>query len=292
MTDKTPVVFERNRIVVEENQTPVLYDNANWLSSLWSRESRFEFVIAGHNKMWQHWSIGPRRMAQHFIMYLERGEAIGSFDGKEEHLKAGSILWANHGTEHDFRRAPGKKPPTIYHIRFRLYDGDNLAAMEGPGFLVHDGARLQPCVEQLFRAMRLPHPMKELRMKSAAFMLYSELSEEKKTGAGLSRAACFRIGRYVEKNIDRHITPSDLAEVAGLTPDYFSRRFKKTYGRPPRRWLMEERARLAATELRAYPEMRITEIADLFGFSDIYHFSKQFREVFGISPTEYRNRQA
>ena len=47
-----------------------------------------------------------------------------------------------------------------------------------------------------------------------------------------------------------------------------------------------------AKELLADPAIRIHEIAEKTGFSDVAHFSRSFKKTAGCTPGEYRNRQA
>ena len=38
------------------------------------------------------------------------------------------------------------------------------------------------------------------------------------------------------------------------------------------------------------PSMSITDVADALGYSDRYTFSKQFKKITSLSPSEYRRR--
>ena len=44
--------------------------------------------------------------------------------------------------------------------------------------------------------------------------------------------------------------------------------------------------------MREYPEMTMREIALNLGFADDSHFSKVFKSVYGVSPTNYKNSLA
>ncbi len=47
-----------------------------------------------------------------------------------------------------------------------------------------------------------------------------------------------------------------------------------------------------AKKLLADPALRIHEIAEMAGFSDVAHFSRSFKKMTGCTPGEYRNQQA
>jgi AraC-like DNA-binding protein len=46
-----------------------------------------------------------------------------------------------------------------------------------------------------------------------------------------------------------------------------------------------------AKKLLADPALRIHEIAEMAGFSDVAHFSRSFKKIAGCTPGEYRNHQ-
>jgi YesN/AraC family two-component response regulator len=47
-----------------------------------------------------------------------------------------------------------------------------------------------------------------------------------------------------------------------------------------------------ACQLLAESTMNVSQIAETMGYSDIYFFSKQFKQFVGESPLRYRNRSA
>ena len=81
-----------------------------------------------------------------------------------------------------------------------------------------------------------------------------------------------------------------IAADAGFCRDYFSKVFKRSCGIPFMDFLMKVRIEKAKYLLRC-TTLKITEIAALSGYSDIYLFSKQFKHKTGISPSLYRSRR-
>jgi len=47
--------------------------------------------------------------------------------------------------------------------------------------------------------------------------------------------------------------------------------------------------KMVAVQLKAEPEVKLSQIATAFGFYDEFHMSKAFKQMFGISPRDYRN---
>ena len=80
---------------------------------------------------------------------------------------------------------------------------------------------------------------------------------------------------------------ADLAAVAGLSPSRFRELFAAHFGANPRDYGRRARIRRAKELLVASP-LSIGEVARRTGFADVHAFSKAFRSVEGLPPSEYR----
>lgn len=78
-----------------------------------------------------------------------------------------------------------------------------------------------------------------------------------------------------------------LARAVSLSPDHFSRLFRKLKGVTPREFILRARIDSAQDLLRS-SNHSISRIAEILGYSDVYFFSRQFKEKVGVSPTDYR----
>jgi AraC-like DNA-binding protein len=83
------------------------------------------------------------------------------------------------------------------------------------------------------------------------------------------------------------VTMGDCARAAGMSPTRFAHRFRDHTGYAPMEWLRRLRVE-RARQLLADPEPTIKEVAARCGFVDPYHFSRVFRLLDGLSPTQYR----
>ena len=92
---------------------------------------------------------------------------------------------------------------------------------------------------------------------------------------------------YIDQHIEREITIKDLAEVACLHPNYFIRFFKQQIGVPPIQYIVHKKIDIAKERL-TNSSATIYEIAQHVGFQDMFHFSKQFKKIAGLTPTQYR----
>lgn len=80
-------------------------------------------------------------------------------------------------------------------------------------------------------------------------------------------------------------------EILFMNEDYFGRFFLKKQGVRFSMYLLEIRTSLAKRLLDYNPELKIAELAELVGYpADAQYFSKTFRKMTGMSPTEYREK--
>ena len=78
-------------------------------------------------------------------------------------------------------------------------------------------------------------------------------------------------------------------EVLFMNEDYFGRIFVKNQKIKFSTFLLEQRISLATQLLQYAPDLKISILAEMTGYSpDGQYFSKAFRKVTGESPSEYR----
>lgn len=81
-------------------------------------------------------------------------------------------------------------------------------------------------------------------------------------------------------------------EILYMNEDYFGRFFYKQQNVKFSTFLLEVRIRLAMRMLGFDPDIRIADLAEMVGYApDGQYFSKVFRKVSGMTPTEYRDLQ-
>lgn len=112
------------------------------------------------------------------------------------------------------------------------------------------------------------------------------------SAASLSKALVTyeRIQQYVEANFTTEITRESVAGIFGLNPSYLSQLFRGISGGTFSDYLSSCRIRYAK-QILAGTEFPIKQIALLCGYSAEVYFIRRFREIVGLSPGRYRERQ-
>lgn len=98
-----------------------------------------------------------------------------------------------------------------------------------------------------------------------------------------------KVLQYIGEHLDGAISNQDLAEVVGLSVSHFSRRFKASFGVPPRDYLIRGRVERAKT-MMLDPTTSLCQIALDCGFCDQAHLSRLFQAVVGITPNRWRRQ--
>ena len=94
---------------------------------------------------------------------------------------------------------------------------------------------------------------------------------------------------YIQEHYAAPIKLEDLASLVNLNPQYFCRYFKENIGKTATRYIQEVRMEKAAEALAETNEKIITIAADS-GFDNIGYFIRKFREIKGVTPSEYRKK--
>ncbi|MBF6163745.1 helix-turn-helix transcriptional regulator [Streptomyces gardneri] len=92
----------------------------------------------------------------------------------------------------------------------------------------------------------------------------------------------------------RYADPLDLDELAaaaGVSKYHFLRAFAAVYGLTPAAYLAERRIERAQDLLRA-TNLTVTEVCMVVGYSSLGSFSSKFRQLVGVTPSEYQAKFA
>lgn len=90
-----------------------------------------------------------------------------------------------------------------------------------------------------------------------------------------------------ENNLSEPATPSALARRAQLAPHRFARLMKRFFGLTPSRYIAKTRV-AAASRLLRETDQSVAAIALACGFYDHSAFTRSFRALTGVTPTQFR----
>ncbi|HCT91365.1 MAG TPA: AraC family transcriptional regulator [Lachnospiraceae bacterium] len=94
---------------------------------------------------------------------------------------------------------------------------------------------------------------------------------------------------FIELNFQNDISVEDIADHCSLNRSYFGKIFKGAVGQTPQEFLLNYRMTKAA-ELLKLTRLSIGDISKAVGYDNQLHFSRAFKNVFGVSPRVWRNQ--
>ena len=127
--------------------------------------------------------------------------------------------------------------------------------------------------------------LNDLAVSKEYFYLNPEVISMEANAIDLKRTTL--IYDFVRKHFTRNISLDEIAEEASMTVPAFCRYFKKLTNKTFTHFVNEHRI-VHASKLLTEGVLNITDICYACGFNNISHFNRQFKEITGKNPSEYR----
>lgn len=116
--------------------------------------------------------------------------------------------------------------------------------------------------------------------------MFSQEQSQSEAGSTTTPMSLDEVHAYMTVSFAKPMSIHELAQLAGLSPNYFGEAFKKAYGHSVMDYLTQLRIGHAKQLLRD-SDLYMREVARKVGYSDEFYFSRKFKKVVGVSPSEY-----
>jgi AraC family transcriptional regulator len=128
-----------------------------------------------------------------------------------------------------------------------------------------------------------------LQLSTYLVRRYSKTVDSAIRHSGMSPSRLNKVLEYVAAGLEEQLRLAAMAQVAGISPYYFCREFKKTMGITPYGYIVQQRIDRAKALLQD-TSMSITEIGAQLLFATPSHFTATFRKLVGCTPSVFRLR--
>ncbi|WP_284141330.1 MULTISPECIES: helix-turn-helix transcriptional regulator [unclassified Virgibacillus] len=243
---------------------------------------------------WQ-WKKRPNPLANYDLFYVWSGTGTVQLHGEEYNVQAG----------HCFLFRPGDMPTATHHpqsplvltyIHFDTLRRTELGQIPNAHHVINDRIAFEAMLTKYVRLFLLRQYGWEIEAKLILKQLMIQLLREEQTkgdevlpmeeGKGLQQAI-YEVANYVQLHPGKSHSLDSLASRAQLSPRYFSRKFKEFIGCTVKEHIIRSRVK-RAEHLLYHTGMTVTETAFALGYKDIHFFSRQFKQVTGKNPSEFR----
>jgi AraC-like DNA-binding protein len=107
---------------------------------------------------------------------------------------------------------------------------------------------------------------------------------------GLSVGDQVKVTELIESSLDSPLSVEHMAAEVNVSPYYFSRLFRLSFGQSPHQYLLSKRIDRAKTLLQDQPDRSVADVALHVGFSNQAHFCEAFKKLTGLAPSGWRNK--
>jgi AraC family transcriptional regulator len=246
-------------------------------------------------------TLGPRLLADYEIVWIESGGAKWYHNDNEYKLIANSVLLLKPGDRETFLWHRDK--PTAHYFfhfdinhkhkcEYKLFEDENNWPLTRN---LPQNNVLKPMLMNALRLIRSgckdSDPSLQSMLRQVLLTFITGSFEVEQAVADDLPPAVERVFSYIDRCWQEFplIKPDldTLAAKALVSPTHLCRIFNATFNMSPIQTITTMRVKRASTLLvrTNYP---LKQIADLTGFENQYHFSRLFKKIHGICPSQYR----
>lgn len=128
------------------------------------------------------------------------------------------------------------------------------------------------------------------KVQSIIYNILATVCQNQKNRTTKNKFACIRNGIELLEQ-DRDLSIAQIAERCGVSECYFRRLFQEYSGESPMNFRQHHRMKRAKQLLLSDEFVTVGQVAQELNFSDIYHFSKMFKNYYGVSPTAFVKKE-
>ncbi|HPY84397.1 MAG TPA: AraC family transcriptional regulator [Ruminococcus flavefaciens] len=163
-------------------------------------------------------------------------------------------------------------------------------------FLLRGDERLNVFFSQLYRTPKSIRP-DYFKAKIAELLIMltavdpAENTEQRQYIPASQSDKIKEIHSLITADLEKTYTVEELSEISGMPPATLRKVFRAVYGLPIYRYIKGYKMKAAAAMLISEHKLHISDIAQRLGYDNSSKFSAAFRDVMGVTPQNYRNRQ-
>lgn len=258
-----------------------------------------EFLISEPIAKRQYWfqrgntynAMGKPKISHTLLWCQNCSVVITDKSGKVLTVKQNQIVYMAKGSEYRldfFDTDPSRADTIVIHFQMTDLNGEDIIPTTMPMICMKDVdlsfSMLINSMADEFKNNIVCVP----ELKSSIYKLLSAICQKRKKRAIKNKYTCIYTGiKLLEQNNDMKI--GDIAEICGVSECYFRKLFKEYSGESPMDFRQHYRIEKAKQLLLSDEGLSVSEIAEELNFSDIYHFSKTFKKLTNMSPTQFLN---
>ncbi|MGN0416076.1 MAG: helix-turn-helix domain-containing protein [Agathobacter sp.] len=236
-------------------------------------------------------------LASFLCFVVLEGEGTLTYDGKEYSLAKGDCVFID--CRKSYRHATGFGNDALWSLRWcHFYSASMHTIYEKyrerggqPVFHPASAEGITALLADLYQIASTSDYIRDMRINeklSSLLMLLMEESWHPEFSArGRKRMEIVAVKEYLDEHYTEKLSLEELSRRFFINKYYMVKLFTEAYGTTIRAYVNALRVTKAKQLLR-FSDMRMEEIGCEVGFEDPNYFSRMFKKVEGMSPSEYR----
>lgn len=275
-----------------------LAENIYYSPTKWEQECRFWPVRGGRSITKPGYLAGPKRIECYSLHFVREGRVQLEFNGEMQLLEAGDLFCLFPWEAYVYRRVDSDR---ALELSWLAIDGpgagEAMASIDisrmSPFIRKRGGQAVYQFVSRLLSLMGKGEEGGATTQKTAwqlqggLYELFSMLMDSPAEQGGQGQWLQQSLD-YIELHACEGIMVHQVANEVGINRTYFTAEFTKLCGCSPGEYINKLRLH-KAKELLLDTSASITEIAYSTGYSSLYTFSRAFKNMFSMSPANYRD---
>lgn len=136
---------------------------------------------------------------------------------------------------------------------------------------------------------RIHNLLEERQRRISSFASNREINPSEITITTIDEKLMVRIMDCIEKNMDNsEYSVEKLSADVGMHRMNLYRKLQSLSGMTPSEFMRTMRLKRAAQILKSDPNLTVLEVSDMVGFNSSKYFAKYFKEMFGMTPSQYQ----
>lgn len=232
-----------------------------------------------------------RTLQYHDFIYLCEGGWMITESDVDYRLHADDVLLLSAG-HHHYTRFPCEPRTRTMCIHVSCEPGDLTPSESALELPIHMNVKGHPRVWKYFNqivSIYWNHEThKSARMSTLFNQLVLELADISEKGDGYEHELVVAAIKMINNAPHMRFNAADVAKELSVSLKKLDSAMLKSTGLTFSKYQTMRKLEMAAAQIVVEPDIRLSEIASLFGFYDEFHLSRLFKQKYGVSPQQYR----
>ena len=243
--------------------------------------------------------ISKREKLHSYLCFVvEDGDGELAYEGKKYELSVGDVVFID--CRKEYSHSTGNKiEKTLWSLQWCHFYGPSMQAIyakycERGGEPVIHPSDYRPYIailRELYEIAASSDYIRDMRINEKLNILLTLLMESSwhqgEGSKGVKKMEISAVRLYIDEHYAEKLTLESVAGYFFIDKSYLARLFKSQYGITLTTYLQQVRITHAKRRLR-FTEKSVEEIGMECGIVELHYFSRVFKKLEGISPSEYR----